>query len=93
MFFKGSRYQEVPMVEYETGDGRVIRYKARRIIQPTPGITTHIIDEGERLDHIAFAHFRDPERFWRLADCNGAIHPEELTDRPGRVIDVPTSEG
>lgn len=93
MFFKGSRYQEVLTLEYRAPDGRVIRYKARRIIPPTPGIGHHVVDEGQRLDHIAFDHYRDPERFWRLADCNLAIHPEELTARAGQVIDVPTAEG
>lgn len=93
MFFKRSRYEEVPTLEYRAWGGRVIRYKARRIIPPTRGITQHIVDDGERLDRIAFEHYRDPERFWRLADCNLSIHPEELTTRPGRVIDVPASEG
>lgn len=93
MFFRGSRYEHVPTLEHETGDGRVIRYKARRLIPPTPGVATHRVDDGERPDHIAYAHFRDPERFWRLADANRVIHPDELTARPGRIIDVPTAEG
>jgi hypothetical protein len=93
MFFRGSRYQDVPTLDHQGVDGRVIRYKALRCIPPTPGIARHIVDEGERSDHIAFEHFRDPERFWRLADANLVIHPETLVDEPGRVIDVPASEG
>jgi hypothetical protein len=93
VFFKGSRYQDVPTLEHEAADGRVIRYKARRIIPPTPGVGKHLVDEGERLDHVAFAHYRDPERFWRLCDANLALHPEELLARPGRLLDVPPSEG
>jgi hypothetical protein len=93
MFFKGSRYEDVPTLEHDAVDGRIIRYKARRIIPPTPGLTRHVVDEGERLDHVAFEHFRDPERFWRLCDANIVIHPDDLTVSPGRVIDVPTSEG
>jgi hypothetical protein len=93
MFFKGSRYQDVANLEYETGDGRVIRYKTRRLIPPTPGLTRHLVEEGDRLDRVAFEHFRDPERFWRLCDANTVIHPDELTARPGRVIDIPASEG
>lgn len=93
MFFKGSRYEDVPTLEHLARDGRVIRYKARRIVPPAPGITNHIVDEGERLDHIAFQHYRDPERFWRVADSNGVIHPEELLTQPGRIIDIPSSEG
>jgi hypothetical protein len=92
VFFKGSRYEDVPTLEHLTQDGRVIHYKARRIIPPTAGITKHVVDEGERVDHIAFQHFRDPERFWRVADSNGVIYPEELLTRPGRIIDIPASE-
>jgi hypothetical protein len=93
VFFKGSRYAEVPTLEYHAADGRVIPYTARRIIPPTPGLVQHIVDDGERPDHIAFEHFRDPERFWRLCDANLTMHPEELVQQPGRVIDVPASEG
>lgn len=92
MFFRGSRYEDVPTLDHESGDARVTRYKALRTIPATPGLWRHVVDEGERLDHIAYEHFRDAERFWRLADANLAIHPHELTDRPGRVLDVPSSE-
>lgn len=93
MFFRGSRYQNVPVLEYEASDGRIIRYKARRVIPPTPELTQHVVDDAERLDHIAFEHFRDSERFWRLTDANLAVHPESLIEKPGRILDVPSSEG
>jgi hypothetical protein len=92
MFFKGSRYQDTPALDHEADDGRIIRYKALRLIPPTDGISKHVVDDGERLDHIAFDQYRDPERFWRLCDANLAVHPAELTARPGRIIDVPASE-
>jgi hypothetical protein len=93
VFFKGSRYADVPTLEHRLADGRIVRYKARRIIPPTPGLVHHVVDEGERVDHIAFRHLGDPERFWRVCDANRTVHPEELVERPGRRIDVPTPEG
>lgn len=93
MFFKGSRYERVPAKDYETAEGRVIRYKALRRIPKTPGLTKHVVDEGERLDHISFDAYRDPERFWRIADANLAVDAHELTDDPGRVLDIPEAEG
>lgn len=93
MFFKGSRYERVPTKDYETDDGRVIRHKALRNIPDTPGLTKHVVDDGERLDHIAFDAYRDPERFWRIADANLAVDPRELTRDPGRVLDIPEVEG
>lgn len=93
MFFKGSRYEQVPTLDYTAADGRVIRYKAIRPIPSTPSFGRHVVDEGERLDHIAFQHYRDAERFWRICDANLTVWPDELTARSGRVIDVPASEG
>ena len=93
MFFKGSRYEQVPTLEHTAADGRVIRYKAVRPIPPTPALGRHVVEEGERLDHIAFQHYRDAERFWRLCDANLVVWPDDLTAPPGRVIDIPAAEG
>jgi hypothetical protein len=92
VFFRGSRYQDVPTLEHQGADGRVIRYKDIRLIPEPPGFAKHVVDEGERLDHVAFHHYRDPERFWRICDANLAVHPDELTAEPGRVLDVPPPE-
>lgn len=93
MFFRGSRYEHVATVTHEMPDGRVVSYKAVREIPPTPALGRHLVDEGERLDHIAFHHLRDPERFWRICDANTVVWPHELTDRPGHIIDIPAVEG
>jgi hypothetical protein len=93
MFFRGSRYQDVPTLDYQDRDGRIIRHQAIRFIPDTPRLVDHVTDEGQRLDHIAFDHYRDPERFWRICDANLAVHPEELTAEPRRVLHVPPSEG
>lgn len=92
MFFKGSRYEGVPTQQHTTAEGRIIRFKAVRVLPEPIGIAKHVVDDGERLDHIAFTHYRDPERFWRLCDGNCVVTPESLA-RPGDVIDVPPGEG
>jgi hypothetical protein len=89
MFFKGSRYEQVPNKEYVAADGRIIRFRALRAISTPPGIAKHVVDDGERMDHIAFDEFRDPELFWRICDANLAVEPKDLTDLPGRVLDIP----
>jgi len=91
MFFKGSRYEKVP--EHETVDrhGRPVRYKGIREIPPSPARSGHEVASGERLDHVAHHHYRDPERFWRIADANLAVWPDDLTVEAGRVIAVPPS--
>ena len=34
----------------------------------------------ERLDHIAWQHYRDPERYWRICDANRALWPDDLLE-------------
>lgn len=92
MFFKGSRYEKVAEHEGEDRHGRAVRYKGIREIPPTPARLGHEVAQGERLDHIAHRYFRDAERFWRIADANLAIWPDDLLET-GEVIAVPPSRG
>ncbi|HYC93813.1 MAG TPA: hypothetical protein VEO54_31710 [Thermoanaerobaculia bacterium] len=93
MFFRGSRYAKVEEARLTTSDGREVAYKKTRFIPVTTGRFGHMVDEGERLDHIAWRYYRDPERFWRLCDANAALWPDDLVAEPGRTIVVPPSEG
>ncbi len=93
MFFKGSRYQKVATLATTDGQGRGLQYKATRFIPDTPARLGHKVRGGERLDLIAHLYFRDPQRFWRICDCNRVMWPEDLVSEPGRKIDVPASEG
>lgn len=93
MFFKGSRYAAVSVHEVTAADGTVVRYKKLRLIPPTKGVRGHTVMQGERLDNIAYRHFRDPERFWRICDANLAMWPDDLVAQPGETILIPNSEG
>lgn len=92
MFFKGSRYEKVPEATITTADGRVIRYKVTRFIVDPLAVVGHRVLNGERLDQIAWQHFRDAERFWRIGDANRALWPDDLLEE-GVVLRVPPSEG
>lgn len=91
MFFKGSRYEKLPTLTYVDGAGRTIPYVATRFIGETPAFIGHEVNDGERLDLIAYQYFRDPERFWRICDANDALWPDEILV-PGAVIAIPPSE-
>jgi hypothetical protein len=91
VFFKGSRYENVPTREITDATGRTIRYKATRFISDTRAIEGHRVTADERLDHIAWQHFRDPERFWRIVDANRGIWPDDLLE-PGAILAIPQSE-
>jgi hypothetical protein len=92
MFFKGSRYAPVPENTLIDTSGRVLRYKTTRFIAPAPAQVGHILSDGERVEHVAYFYYRDPERFWRICDTNQVMDPDELNKDPGRKIGIPTSE-
>jgi nucleoid-associated protein YgaU len=93
MFFKGSRYAKVPEAQFVDSErtGRVIVYKTVRFIPDTPAQVGHRVVGGERLDLIAFEHYRDAERFWRICDANRGLWPADLLVA-GRVIGIPSAE-
>jgi hypothetical protein len=92
MFFKGSRYAKVPIATMSNSVGRVIRYTTTRFIADTPAVVGHRVLKGERLDNIAWEHYRDSERFWRICDANRAMWPEDLLEEAA-IIRIPPSEG
>jgi hypothetical protein len=92
MFFKGSRYEKVQTLWTTDASGRRIAFKATRFIARTEPIEGHWVTSDERLDHIAWQHFRDAERYWRICDANGALWPDDVLE-PGTVLGIPTAEG
>ena len=92
MFFKGSRYANVPTNVVTDAQGRPVRYKKTRFITPPKSRRTHHVSQHDRLDLIAHAHLRDPERFWRICDLNLALWPDDLLAVAGSTIQIPTAE-
>jgi hypothetical protein len=96
LFSATSRYYGLGTSTLTAADGTAVVYVKRRFL-PSPGrfqlIQEHAIVQGERLDNIAAAFLGDPELFWRLADANGAMRPEELVERVGRRLRITLPEG
>jgi len=69
----------------------------RRRFLPSPDrfalLQEHSVAAGERLDHIAARYLNDPEAFWRIADANAAMRPEQLTETVGRRLRITLPEG
>lgn len=93
MFFKGTRYATVGEHEITDSKGQIRRYKKIRFIPETRPQRGHAVQDGERLDHIAYRYYRDAERFWRICDANRAMWPDALVAEVGRTILIPASEG
>jgi hypothetical protein len=80
----------------ERPDGTKTSYLPRRFIAPPEQfapLNEHTVSQGERIDTIAARSLGDPEQFWRICDANGAMRPDELTERPGRTLRITLPEG
>ncbi|MBZ5506420.1 MAG: LysM domain-containing protein [Acidobacteriia bacterium] len=90
-----SRYYGIETVTLKTGNGPVV-YLQRRFL-PAPEkfalLQLHNISQGERMDLIASKYMNDAEAFWRIADANAAMNPEDLTGTPGRTLRITLPEG
>lgn len=93
MFFTGSRYEHVATDSITNAEGRVLKFKKVRFIPDAPATAAVVVNQGERLDHIAQRVYQDPEIFWRLCDANLALWPPDLAAEPGRILKVPPAEG
>lgn len=80
-----SRYDGVEIATAVVPDGvggeREVRYLRRRPVpQPSasPPLALHRVAEGDRLDLVSTRYLGDPTAFWRVADANDALHPDDL---------------
>jgi hypothetical protein len=91
LFPPTSRYHGIETAKRTDGSGKTIVFLRRRVI-PSPDrfsqFQEHVVQQGERLDHIAANYLGDAVLFWQLCDANVCLHPDELTAKPGRRLRV-----
>jgi len=96
MFPITSRYYQIEKAEFKDEKGRIIVYIRRRFVPPPERfdlLQEHTVTEGERLDNVTARYLEDPEQFWRIADANNAMQPEQLTQTLGRKLRITLPEG
>jgi hypothetical protein len=96
MFAQTSRYAEIETAELELRPGQPVRYVRRRFVPPPERfelLTEHVVTERDRLDNLTATYLGDPEQFWRVADANGAMRPDELTETVDRRLRICLPEG
>jgi hypothetical protein len=93
VIFKGIRYEQVPIIEATDIQGRTVVAIGLRPTPPTPAGFVHRVTESDRLDLLAYRYYRNPEKFWLLADANAGLDPLDLVRRPGDAILVPPDRG
>ncbi len=95
MFPVTSRYFSIETAKWVTVDGREIAYLRRRFLPnaPVTVLAEHLVTEAYRLDNVTAQYLGDPEQFWRVADANNAMQPNELTQTVGRRLIIPLIQG
>ncbi|OLB77368.1 MAG: hypothetical protein AUI14_16250 [Actinobacteria bacterium 13_2_20CM_2_71_6] len=91
-----SRYFGIDAVVFSTPDGQSFPYLRRRLLPDPDGFTMiakHVVAEGERPDLLGFRYLADAEQWWRIADANPVLDPNELTAEPGRAIRITLPQG
>lgn len=93
-----SRYEGLEVATAVAPDGagglREVRYLRRRPAPPpstSPPLARHRVAEGDRLDLVSARHLGDPTAFWRVADANDALDPDDLVApaAEGSVLVIP----
>jgi len=77
------------MLRIGDGSDKGTVYYPRRILPPggtRPLLTEHTVQEGDRLDLIAYQYYGDPLLYWEIADANNAMQPEELLRVGNRLL-------
>jgi hypothetical protein len=76
-------------------DGTTVSYIARRFL-PEPEAMTMVasvaIEPADRLDLFSARTLGVSTAWWRIADANRAVHPEDLDGPAGRRLDIPLPE-
>ena len=96
-FAPQSRYYGVALALYQRRpDEPGQAYVLRRFI-PSPGTLNvagrHTVAAQDRPDSLGAKYLADPLLYWRIADANAVVDPNELTDTLGRRIDIPLPPG
>jgi hypothetical protein len=88
MFDPKSRYAS--LIPYAATDsrGRVVTVIPAAPLRDVPLMGYHVRREGERLDHLATKYLSDPAGFWRIAEQNGVMTAEVLSEADEIAIPV-----
>lgn len=95
-FAPTSRYYDVATATYTDTNGENFVYLRRRLL-PDPAdfalLHWHTVVAGERLDLVAASELGDAEAFWRIADANAAMRPQDLVGTLGRRLAITLPAG
>lgn len=70
MFSKISRYRKLSDIVATDIKGQNLSGKSLRLLSKVSGTFLHTVEEGDRLDHLAFKYYKQPRKWWRICDAN-----------------------
>jgi len=96
-FVPQSRYNGVPLALLQRRpDDPGVPYVLRRFVPAPQAIAAagqHVVSAKDRPDLLGAAYLGDPLLYWRGADANAVVDPNELTDTLGRRVVIPQPPG
>jgi hypothetical protein len=93
MFSRISRYSSLPDIVTTDAKGRTLLSKTLRPLPQVAGTFRHTVEDGDRLDHLAYKYYRQPRQWWRLSDANPEfLSPQALLGKEPIVVDRFTLE-
>ena len=90
-----SRYFGLAVTTLTLPDGTSVAYLKRRFVPDPAGFTTlalYTVVQGDRLDRLTYQYLGDPLQFWRVADANSVLAPDDL-ETPGRQVRITLPQG
>jgi len=87
-----SRHGKLPSYEVILAPGAapIELFQPRTIPVPAQSVV-HTVRAEDRLDLLANRYYGDPFQYWRIADANPALTPEDVLD-PGAQISIPAKK-
>ena len=88
MFARISRYHKLPDGVTTDSTGRTLVSKTLRLLPPVSGTFRHTVEDADRLDHLAYKYYQQPQKWWRLSDANPEfLSPQALLGKEPIVTD------
>lgn len=96
-FVAQSRYNGVALAVLQRRPDEPGQVYVRRRFIPSPSTlnvaSRHTVAANDRPDSLGAKYLGDPLLYWRIADANAVVDPNELTDTLGRRIAIPLPPG